>query len=480
MKRLIPAILLAVILSTCLYTFPGMAAAEVSVWDGTPGTGIAQGSGTEADPYVITKAAELDYIAMACMSGETFAGKYIKLGVNIDWGGREWTSIGYSTSAVFSGYFDGNGKTIFNLTCSDVTVGIFGYATNATIKNLNIDYATFTTNTRYAGAIVGLMRGSVVSNCSAGENTKITTTDSMENTAQIGGLFGLVNSSYIDNCTFYGEVVVTSITGTSFVGGIAGVIGNVSEVSYCINYGSVLVTSPSTQEGKYAYAGGIAGCIGSSSAVGSIKNCINKGTVTAIEYAGGVLGRVHVAGSSMTDCYNVGDVSANQGFAGAIVGEVAYNCEISGCYGLPSGSALDACASIVDGVTVASDALKLGTTAEIEALEGYKNTEKSVSENIPVFDVVVPTEPAETTTEAEETTTAPQDETTAPKDETTAPQDETTTLPTETTTASPGGTSGTSEPKQEGCKSVLGGSALVAAAFVTLVVIRKKKDNQVL
>ena len=144
MKKSVLAILLVVILTLTLFTCPAGAAAEASVWDGTPGTSFAQGSGTEADPYVITKASELDYLATACMSGETFAGKYIKLGVNIDWGGREWTSIGYTTSAVFSGNFDGNGKTIYNLTCTDVTVGIFGYATNATIKNLNVDYATFT------------------------------------------------------------------------------------------------------------------------------------------------------------------------------------------------------------------------------------------------------------------------------------------------------------------------------------------------
>lgn len=103
MKRSVLAILLAVILMPSLYTFAAGAAAEVSVWDGTPGTSFGQGSGTEADPYVITKASELDYLATACMSGETFADKYIKLGVNVDWGGREWTSIGYTTSAVFSG-----------------------------------------------------------------------------------------------------------------------------------------------------------------------------------------------------------------------------------------------------------------------------------------------------------------------------------------------------------------------------------------
>ncbi|HHT53405.1 MAG TPA: hypothetical protein GX011_00495 [Clostridiales bacterium] len=478
MKRSVLAILLAVILMPSLYTFAAGAAAEVSVWDGTPGTSFGQGSGTEADPYVITKASELDYLATACMSGETFADKYIKLGVNVDWGGREWTSIGYTTSAVFSGNFDGNGKTIFNITCTDVTVGIFGYATNATIKNLNVDYATFTTNTRYAGAIVGLMRGCVVSNCSAGENTKIATNDSMSNTAQIGGLFGLVNSSYVDNCTFYGEVVATSIIGTSFVGGIAGVIGNVSEVSYCINYGRVTVTNPSTAAGSYAHAGGITGGIGSSSAVGSIANCINKGNITAIEYAGGVLGRVHVEGSTMTDCFSIGDVTANQGFAGAVVGYVAKSGELSGSYGIISAAADSPFAAVNEGITIPSDALRVATVAEIEALETYKKIEKSVAENLPVFDLLVPTLPSETTAPPVETTappsgtTAPPAGTTEPPAETTAPQAGTTS-PVDTT-----GADGTTEPaKSGGCKSVLGGSVLVVAAIISLAVVGKKKEN---
>lgn len=467
MSLVISALLLSVFM-------PGVSAAgsDVSVWDGSTVKSIATGSGTETDPYIITKAAELDYIATACMSGDNFAGKYIKLGVNINWGGLEWTSIGYSTTTVFSGNFDGNGKTIFNLTCKDVTTGIFAYATNATIKNLNVDYATFTTDTRYAGAIVGLMRGCTVSGCSAGENVKITTTDMMSNTAQIGGLFGLINSSYVDNCTFYGEVIATSITGTSFVGGIAGVIGNVSEVSYCINYGRVSVPNPCTVTGSVANVGGIAGGIGSSSAVGAISNCINLGEVTAVEYAGGVLGRVHVAESTMTDCYSIGKVTSSAGFAGAIVGDINYSATISGCYGMAYDSAATAYARLKETVTVSSDALKLGTEAEIKELSNYKKIIDSVTANIPVFDKVEATDPVVVTTVPVETTDAPV-VTTEPTVNTTAPV-ATTEEPAVTTEAPT-----TEAPVTKGgCGAVFSGGVLVLSMITAsaALVIKQGKE----
>lgn len=480
MKKVLSVLLVAVIFSALLFGMSGgvMAAEEVSVWDGSSGKSIATGTGTEADPYIIMNAAELDYVATACMSGETFTGKFIKLGVNINWGGREWTSIGYSTTTVFSGSFDGNGKTIFNLTCKDVTVGIFAYATNATIKNLNVDYATFTTDTRYAGAIVGLLRGSTVSGCSAGENVTIQTNDSMSNTAQIGGLFGLVNSSMVDNCVFNGKVIATSITGISFVGGIAGVIGNISEVSYCINNGSVSVPNACLVTGSFANVGGISGGIGSTNAVGSVINCINTGEVTAVEYAAGVVGRIHVANSVITDCYNIGSVTSTAGFAGSVIADIANAGEFSGCIGITSATATAAYAKIADGITLASGAVKTGTTAEITALESYKKIEKSINDNLPVFGEVDPNAVPETTAGPVETTVSPV-ETTAKPVETTAAPVETTAAPVETTAAAPLETTAKpADTEKGGCGSVFAGGAIIIVAIFGAALTFKKEFHK--
>ena len=476
MKKLLSLFLSLVICTLILsvITIGVSAANEVSVFDGTSVNKIATGSGTEADPFIITKAAELDYVATACMSGDTFAGKYIKLGVNINWGGRVWTPIGYTTTTVFSGNFDGNGKTIFNLTCTDTAVGIFAYATGAVIKNLNIDYATFTTNTRYAGAIVALMRDSDISGCSGGANVKIMTTDSMANTAQIGGLFGLVNNSTVKNCTFNGEVIVTSITGVSFIGGIAGVVGNNSEISFCVNNGIVRVTTPSTTGTSYAYAGGVVGGIGSSSVVGTIKNCINTGEVIAIEYAGGILGRVHVKDSTMNDCYNVGMVSSTTaGFAAAIIGEIPSTAILSGSYGVSSATAPAAYAK-GDAAAIDPNALKLATESEIMALDGYKKIITSIETNLPVFDKIDP-DAATKSPVTQPPATEPTAVTTAVTTEPPANTAETTAGSAESTTAPPAAAT-TAEPvKSGGCASAFAGGAIIITVIFAGVVIFKRR-----
>ena len=50
------------------------------------------GSGTEADPYVITTEAELNKLATNVNSGTVYSGKYFKLGASITV--TDWTPIG--------------------------------------------------------------------------------------------------------------------------------------------------------------------------------------------------------------------------------------------------------------------------------------------------------------------------------------------------------------------------------------------------
>ena len=108
----------------------------------------------------IYSAAGLFYIANEVNSGANyFEGKTIKLDADIDLKGAEWTPIGSaSMDHGFMGNFDGNGKTIKNLTMTKITpdadgyvyAGLFGvtegvdkdnqnYIKNLTIENVNID-----------------------------------------------------------------------------------------------------------------------------------------------------------------------------------------------------------------------------------------------------------------------------------------------------------------------------------------------------
>ena len=70
----------------------------------------------------------------------------------------EWTPIG-NTSNAFTGSFDGGGHTISGLTITAGNyVGLFGYISGATIKDLNLSGVSISATT-HAGALAGLAYG---------------------------------------------------------------------------------------------------------------------------------------------------------------------------------------------------------------------------------------------------------------------------------------------------------------------------------
>ena len=221
MKKII-SVILTVTLALCalgtLVLSTGAATSttgyDVSVWNGMSAPGFTVGSGTEEDPFIINDASELDFLATDVKGGNTYEGMFIKLNVNVNWNGKAWTPIGNNSTNVFKGTFDGNGKTIYNLDCNSATAGIFGRTTTATIKNLKVDYATFTVQERYAGAIVGLLRGGKVLNCVVGENVTVNSDLIMTDTAQCGGVVGWVggsdvNPGLVENCVSYAKLNFT-------------------------------------------------------------------------------------------------------------------------------------------------------------------------------------------------------------------------------------------------------------------------------
>ena len=73
--------------------------------------GVWTGSGTEADPYVITTETGLNKLATDVNSGTVYSDTYFKLGASITV--TDWTPIGQKGSDnKFAGTFDGNGQTV--------------------------------------------------------------------------------------------------------------------------------------------------------------------------------------------------------------------------------------------------------------------------------------------------------------------------------------------------------------------------------
>ncbi len=478
MKRIASIIIVAAMLAMLFaVAIPASAESTAVVWDGKAGTTMPSGYGTELDPYVIKTPNELDYIATAVLGGETFAGMYFRLDIDVDWGGRYFTPIGSTKTNSFSGIFDGNGKTIYNLKVDDIVAGVFGVIVDATVKNLKVDYATFTTDTRYAGAVVAEMFTSNVTACAAGENVVVQTSNIMTETAQMGGLFGLVNSSNVSGCAFYGKVNATNVKSVSFVGGVAGVIGNESTVSTCTNFGSVSAAACNVAGGN-VYVGGVAGGIGSSSKIGTLDSCVNLGKVEGKEFVGGVLGRIHVADSVIKDCVSLGELSGGEGKTGAVIGAASKTGIASGNLGL-STSAPVACADLGTN-TFDNGMVGLASDTEIRISSQFGKAEDAVND-LPAFAVVTPSEPVEESTQESTTDDEPAvDSTTDEKTDATDPIDTTTKAPDNTTKAPDQNTNpvqSTEKPAEGGC----GGFAVVwlvavlaPAVAVVSIAIRKK------
>lgn len=115
-----------------------------STWTEEVASSFAGGDGTEQNPYRISNAAELAYLAKIVNTQSTAPEyKYYVLTDNINLGYSEWTPIGIfdNENQYFCGSLDGNGYTISDLYISNVNanyVGLFGRAKDSCFKNITL------------------------------------------------------------------------------------------------------------------------------------------------------------------------------------------------------------------------------------------------------------------------------------------------------------------------------------------------------
>ena len=243
------------------------------------------GEGTEASPYQISTVDDWLLLADEAQN-EDFAGTHFILMNDLDFSGVTFKMAGDGQPVqyrprTFRGCFDGNGRTIDNVTSENAN--IYGYA-----------------------GIFGLVgSGGVIKNLISGGGNIFT------GTMCVGGIAGELRSAEVINCTSYATVVAAKTTSVDgrYAGGIVGSVGN-GNVKDCRNYGSVTASSD---------AGGIVG----RSQFGSITNSLNFAQVTADEYCGGILGDHNYTSISNNyyagDC-NVGGIDGSDATAQAMRG----------------------------------------------------------------------------------------------------------------------------------------------------------------
>lgn len=241
--------------SICVTNFSVFSAVETTTdkWDGTAvANGFASGSGTEANPYLIKTGAQLAYFRNAVDGGNTFEGKYVALGANIDLQGNLFDPIGFGYEhqggKVFKGIFDGKNHTIYNLrqncweldpdkenystyTYSTAGGGLFASIKNATIKNLAMSGADIVFECVDMGIVVGYAQGK----CHF-ENIVVTNSTIANYNRATGGVVGEVcygpygtdtskgYSHTFKNITVDSSVVISSLWGSfdTLCGGVIG------------------------------------------------------------------------------------------------------------------------------------------------------------------------------------------------------------------------------------------------------------------
>lgn len=305
------------------------------VWDGetvTAPTILVQNNGVTY--YQINTCAELAYIAEN--QGDWLTYNYIlnnNLILNdvvLTWSDdgictneeslNEWTPIG-SSSAKFTGIFDGNGFTVSGLYINDSDasyVGLFGYAQNATLTNLSI-VNSFVFGNSYVGSLVGNLNNSwddsvhTLAYCQFSGFIRAYT-------SYAGGIVGSSGgkAAYLKN---FGTVCASSVAG-----GISG--SGPYSLKNSSNYGKVFYLQGSSSDGlKGNRFGGLTGygdyCI----------DCVNYGTVTGLSRVGGIYGYSGGGTYEVENCENRGTISGEYmvgGISGYSIEERISSCKNSG------------------------------------------------------------------------------------------------------------------------------------------------------
>lgn len=209
--------------------------------------------------------------------------------------------------ALFTGTFDGNGKTItINFADADAArTGLFCSAGGCTIKNLTVT-GTLTSTGNSCSGLIGTLKGAdqvTIDNVTVDIDLPYANADNGH-----GGFIGCVED---DNA----KVTITNSTNKGDVTGNkpGGFIGNVNNkgavivLEDCVNEGTVECTN---QYSDYRGAGGFIGVVNNGENTNiTIKNCTNKGTIIAnYTAANAFVGHNNAAVYDTTGSTNTGKV----------------------------------------------------------------------------------------------------------------------------------------------------------------------------
>lgn len=330
------------------------------------------GAGTAENPYIITDAESFKNI------GNNLSASY-KLAADIDFDGEALTPIG-TASMPFTGSFDGADHTIKNFSIippntGNVYIGLFGFVTNGTIKNMNIESAEINLPSQhyYVGLLVGYLYNGTIQNISftdvsvtnpGGQYTGIllgyvNSTAMIENISlnnsvvsggnYVGVLGGYITSGWIKNCHVLGTVSVNgttnvggltgyaigggvedcSVSGTGMITGtnsVGGMIGSTRSVDITRCFAAVDVTGENSIGGLVGYINDV------SNVIKTVNECYASGDVVGKSNVGGLIGTTIYV--NINNSFAIGSVTSttNNGYTGGLLGQTSTGTRVTNCY----------------------------------------------------------------------------------------------------------------------------------------------------
>ena len=208
-----------------------------TAWTGTVATSYSSGDGSKANPYQISSAEELAYLAKQVNEGNDYSGRYFMITTDIDLSESYWVPIGNGKSRAFKGSVEGAGNTINNILIKgDYNYrGLFGHTgEGCIIKNLSISAGKIE-GASYVGGLTGYSKSTKI-------ESVIVRNIEFKATKYLGGISGRSKLSTFENIT----VQDVSFSDANYVGGIVGYTDTktfdnctiqVGDVTNCENYG---------------------------------------------------------------------------------------------------------------------------------------------------------------------------------------------------------------------------------------------------
>lgn len=306
-------------------------------------TAVAPTSGdglTTDTAYQITVMGNLVWLHdQAAVSDATTRGKYYKLMNDMDASATAaWNDSGTTTLALegfnpiggisshpFWGIFLGQGHKITGLVINRDTDynGLFGWiVTDARVQDLGLEGGSVRGGS-YTGALVG--RNGIVVGNGSGTIVNCYATLSVTGTTYVGGLTGSggpISNSYTTGAVTGSGHHVGGLTGAG--GGISNchATGAVTGSSFIVGglMGSGGTVSDSYATGAVTGTGDVGGLVGGSEYYSTISNCYATGAVTGTSSVGGLVGFHSFEGCRISKSYATGAVTGTSNYVGGLVG----------------------------------------------------------------------------------------------------------------------------------------------------------------